>query len=231
MGPRLIDTEHTPEPDSDSDSNADSDSGPDAEPHNGASDPPPSEETGLLRGSRPAVPDILHSPFGDHRSFFPSTRNPSATKPAPSRRRSPFFPRKHWARLGPRTRWWLLFLADFLNAPLAGALLGALIGFVPALHGAFFDDRGVLTAWLTASLRTVGSLFVPLPVVVAGTSLYAAHRGGGGGLPWGTVAYVMVVRFVAWPAAAVGVVYLLASRTGVLGSDPMLWFAMMLMPW
>lgn len=231
MGPRLIDTEHTPEP-PDSDSDSDSDPDPDAEPHNGASDPPPppSEETGLLRGSRPAVPDILHSPFGDHRSFFPSTRKPPATATtAPSRRRAPFlFPRKHWARLGPRTRWWLLFLADFLNAPLAGALVGALVGFVPALHGAFFD--GVLTAWLTASLRTVGSLFVPLPVVVAGTSLYAARRGGGG-LPWGTVAYVMVVRFVAWPAAAVGAVYLVASRTGVLGSDPMLWFAMMLMPW
>lgn len=243
VGPRLIDTEHPPEHDSDSD--AGSSDGDDTS----ADEPPAREETGLLTGDYLAVPDVFHSPFGDARSFFPSTRQPASsaiatangTSAGPSRRRASFVPRKRWVKLSPRTKWWLLFVADFFNAPLLGALLGALLGLTPPLHRAFFSDAhdgGIFTAWLTASLQNIGTLFVPLPVVIAGTSLYAAYRGSRDkgqrqftGLPWGTVSFVMLVRFVLWPAVAIGFVYLLAAKTSVLGHDPMLWFTMMLMPW
>lgn len=247
VGPRLIDSEHAPEEDPDAE---------EAENDNNNAEEP-NEETGLLGSSENnfIVVPTFHNPFNnrDHRSFFPSTRKPSSAAAAagganggrtpttkkPKDRRASLIPHTHWSALGPRTKWWLLFLFDFFNMPLLGALLGAIIGLTPPLHRAFFNDTydgGIFTAWLTASLKNIGGLFVPLPVVIAGTSLYAAYtkstKGGKSkGLPWGTVAYIMLVRFVLWPVASIGVVYLLASRTSVLGEDPMLWFAMMLMPW
>lgn len=242
VGPRLIDTEHGPDSDSDSDEGSDQEDGQVSD-----QDEQASEETGLLRGDRLAVPDIFHNPFQDNRSFFPSTRKPSVAAngtsgPAKSRdRRASIVPRKRWIKLGPRTKWWLLFISDFFNAPLMGAIIGAVIGLSPPLHRAFFSDTqhgGIFTAWLTASLKNIGTLFVPLPVVIAGTSLYSAYIGSSDksqeksrGLPWGTVSYIMLVRFVLWPAASIALIYILASRTSILGSDPMLWFTMMLMPW
>lgn len=227
VGPRLMDTEHAPESDSDAGSDAESDDRAHVLDQQGHQQ---SEETGLLSGERSS----------NHRaqSFFPSTRKPSsATNDHQDQRRASLIPHAQWSTLGPRTKWWLLFVFDFFNMPLLGALLGAVIGLTPALHRVFFNDTydgGIFTAWLTASLKNIGGLFIPLPVVIAGTSLYAAYTkssGKGKGLPWGTVAYVMFVRFVLWPILSIGLVYLLAARTSVLGDDRMLWFVMMLMPW
>ncbi len=142
-------------------------------------------------------------------------------------------------KLGPRTKWWLLFIFDFFNAPLLGAVIGVVIGLSPPLHRAFFsnsEDGGIFTAWLTASFKTIGSLFVPLPVVVAGVSLYSAFHAARENsqrqvkLPWITVTFLLFVRFVIWPVLSIAAIYLLVSKTDVLPWDPMLWFTMMLMP-
>jgi predicted permease len=170
-------------------------------------------------------------------SFFPSRRL-SVAPIIPYDRRPSVIAKKKWVKLGDRTKWWLLFLFDFLNAPLLGAVLGAVIGLVPALHRAFFNDSnegGIFTAWLTESFKNIGSLFVPLPVVVAGVSLYVSTRkikgeGSRAGTPWLTTLFVLVVRFAVWSVISIGFVYLLAKKTHVLGEDPMLWFTMMLMP-
>lgn len=45
-----------------------------------------------------------------------------------------------WDKLGPKTRSTLDLLYGFLNAPLLGAVVGAVIGLTPPLHRAFFDD-------------------------------------------------------------------------------------------
>ncbi|KAJ7191829.1 auxin efflux carrier [Mycena haematopus] len=225
VGPRLIDSEHAPEPeDKDVDDQCDDDD-----------DAAPTERTGLLAAASRYT----------HTSFLLSTRTPSVHEDTIYTRRPAFFPKKRWARLSPRTKWWLVFLSDFLNAPLLGALLGALIGLTPPLHRAFFngtEDGGIFTAWLTASLKNVGGLFVALPVVVAGVALFSAlpsPRSSGSAhdqeqhpvkLPLAPMLFILLVRFVVWPVLSIGAVFMLASRTGVLSSDPMLWFAMMLMP-
>lgn len=49
-------------------------------------------------------------------------------------------------------------------------------------------------------------------------------------MPWGPWALVTLVRFVLWPAIAIPLVYVFATKTAVLDEEPMLWFAMMLMP-
>lgn len=128
---------------------------------------------------------------------------------------------------------------DFLNAPLLGALLGTVIGLIPALHRAFFNttsEGGIFTAWLTASLQNIGALFVPLPVVIAGVSLSTSMRrmksgdNSAGPTPWLATIFVLVVRFAVWPVMSIAVIYALATKTNLVGTDPMLWFTMMLMP-
>lgn len=233
VGPRLIDTEHAPESDSKSlTSNSNSDN----EVVNGTNDiETPNEHTTLLPPS---------SQRTRHESIVSITFFPSTPKFTTLQRRRPWYiPSHHFPALSPRTQWWLLFLYDFLNAPLLGAILGAIIGLTPPLHRAFFAkeyDGGIFTAWLTESWKNVGGLFVPLPLIVAGISLYTSYRegkqeGGSGRtrIPVATTLFILVVRFVLWPVFSIGVIYAIVSREGyggVLGEDPMLWFAMMLMP-
>ncbi|OQO12266.1 hypothetical protein B0A48_02907 [Cryoendolithus antarcticus] len=141
-------------------------------------------------------------------------------------------PLPHWAQET------LLFLYQFVNPPVIGAILGALIGLTPPLHRLFFstqDEGGYLDAWLTSALRNVGDLFAALQVIVVGIKLSTAmlkwKKGEASGtMPWGPFVLVSIVRFVIWPAISIPVIYVLATKTGTLSEDPMLWFAMMLMP-
>lgn len=231
VGPRLIDDDEAPEEDEGEGGDRDDDDDADE-------DGEPDEESALLNPT-----DALQrvNPISPFNSILPASLKPSKEYArAMSKRRVPLVTSRQWSRLNPRVRWWLLFVSDFFNAPLLGALTGAVIGLVPPLQRAFFGstyEGGIFTAWLTSSLKNIGTLFVSLPVVVAGVSLYSAlaesSRDGhdkATRLPRAAVAFVLLVRFVLWPAISIATVYGLASRTGVLGADPMLGFTMMLMP-
>ncbi|KIV99586.1 uncharacterized protein PV09_08763 [Verruconis gallopava] len=226
VGPRLIDAEHAPEEqgkEGESDDYEDQDDVVD-------------ENTGLL-----SVASLEEQYRRSSVSFLFSKAQRDNDAPVKTFDRRPsVVPRKKWLELHPRTKWWLLFLWDFFNAPLLGAVAGAIVGLAPPLHKAFFydtSDGGIFTAWLTASFKTIGQLFVPLPVIIAGVSLYTSVRTSGDSdqprersTPWLTTAFVLLVRFVLWPAISIAVIYALAKRTNVLGDDPMLWFTLMLMP-
>ncbi|CAO2650186.1 Nn.00g014780.m01.CDS01 [Neocucurbitaria sp. VM-36] len=239
VGPRLIDSEHAPEPDDDKTLDGEEEDHGDAngrDVEGGGSAWPPTEQTRLLS---PQPHQRQHS---RHESVVAITFFPSAPKFTTVKRRPFYIPHPHWADLSPRTQWWLLFFYDFLNAPLLGAVLGVVIGLTPPLHRAFFDSTyngGIFTAWLTESWKNIGSLFVPLPLIVAGISLYTSYQeakqgdGSRTSIPRATTAFILVVRFVLWPIFSIGVIYAIvqhSGRHGVLSSDPMLWFAMMLMP-
>jgi len=221
VGPRLIDTEHAPD-DEDLVKSDEGDEGYHDEDQ-------PDEQTGLL-GSRSHRPSV---------AFFPSKLK-DLTRGKVYDRRPSLISQRRWLDYHPRTQWWLLFLYDFLNAPLIGALIGAIIGLVPVLHRAFFSDTqdgGIFTAWFTSSLQTIGRLFVPLPVVIAGVSLYTSYQDTKNeepteenSTPWSTTVFILVIRFIVWPAASIGFIYALAKNTDILGTDPMLWFTMALMP-
>lgn len=232
VGPRLIDSEHAPEDDKEDEGHAN-----DTQENGSGADEEAGENTRLLAADSSLR---VANPFSSQSSFFPTIRKPSSTPKPPQDRRSYLVPQKHWIRLGPRTKWWLVFVSDFFNAPMMGAIIGTIIGLVPALKKAFFadsSDGGIFSAWLTASLKNIGGLFVTLPVVVAGVSLFTAYQESRSQpqaerakLPKLTVSFILFIRFVVWPALSISVVYALASRTEILSSDPMLWFTMMLMP-
>lgn len=144
-------------------------------------------------------------------------------------------------QISPRTQGILRLIFDFVNAPLLGAIIGAILGLIPPLHEAFFNSSqstdaasGIFTAWLTSSLRNVGSLFASLQIVAVGVSLASslrkAKRGEDSGpVPWVPSIFVLFVRFIVWPILSVAITWTLAIKTSLLGSDPMLWFALMLM--
>ena len=226
IGPRLIDTEHAPEESKDEESESEDDG-----EENGVN-----ENTGLL--SATGIEDQYRRASN---AFLFSARQPvEGSGPKVYDRRPKVITKRTWLDLHPRTKWWLLFFWDFFNAPLLGAAAGALVGLASPLHRAFFYDTadgGIFTAWLTASFKTIGQLFVPLPVVIAGVSLYTSIRasrnsenGGETGTPWLTTVFILVIRFAIWPVISIAVIYGLAKKTNVVGDDPMLWFALMLMP-
>jgi auxin efflux carrier family protein len=88
---------------------------------------------------------------------------------------------------------------------------------------------------LTSSLSNIGQLFVSLYVVVVGVSLGAALRKMKCGeafssIPWIPSLLMLVVRFMIWPVISISVTWTIATKTSLLGGDPILWFTMMLMP-
>ncbi|KAK8042700.1 hypothetical protein PG994_013183 [Apiospora phragmitis] len=245
VGPRLIDTEHAPEEHEDKDMDMGDDD-------RNEGDTLPDEESALLHPAEAlrSVNPFSSSPSSSTSIFLSKkaarASGSNAVLSRPPRRRVTLVTHKQWKNLGPRARWWLTLASDFFNAPLVGALLGATIGLVPALHRAFFNDAtdgGIFTAWLTSPLKKIGGIFVPLPVVIAGVSLYSSLEGAGGGsssnrqgqgaakskFPRATVIFILFVRFILWTGVSIGIIYGLASK-GLLGDDPMLRFAMMLMP-
>ncbi|KAJ9131349.1 Auxin efflux carrier [Pleurostoma richardsiae] len=229
VGPRLVDSEHGPEQEeSDDDEEGDGWNGNQQGDENDE-ERALSERTSLMRRHSTSY------------TFFPSShkRAELAARAEDMKRRAKIVPRRYWKSLSPRTKWWLILVSDFFNAPLLGAMLGAVIGLTPPLHRAFFSDSqdgGIFSAWLTASLKNIGKLFVPLPVIIAGVSLFASIRDARRNhdpiskLPWGPISFILAFRFIVWPVASIALVYLLASKTNVLGDDPILWFTMMLMP-
>ncbi|KAI2640459.1 auxin efflux carrier [Hypomontagnella submonticulosa] len=129
-------------------------------------------------------------------------------------------------------------IGALFNPPFIGAAIGLILGLTPPLHRLFFNDMdegGYFKAWLTSSLRNVGELFVSLQVIVVGVKLSLSLRlmkegEEGGKLPLGTVLSVISVRFILWPAISIPLIWALAAHTNILPNDPMLWWALMMMP-
>lgn len=143
---------------------------------------------------------------------------------------------------------------QFANAPLLGAIVGAIIGLTPSLHTLFFSPSnkgGYLNAWLTTSIKNIGDLFASMQIIVVGVklsqSMLRMKRGEDSGhVAKGSLAIVTFLRFILWPLYVLQVprlnlvltmnrvsipfIWAIASKTNLLDADPMLWFSMMLMP-
>ncbi|KAG4032305.1 hypothetical protein MFRU_007g02130 [Monilinia fructicola] len=145
---------------------------------------------------------------------------------------------EQWRRIPHTVRSIITTIYSFINAPLLGALIGALLGLVPPLHRAFFaspQSGGIFTAWLTSSVKNIGELFAALQLVVVGaklsSSLLRMKRGESSGkLPSSVVLTICSIRFVVWPVLSIALIYIIAQKTQWLDKDPILWFVLMLMP-
>ncbi|KAM0541387.1 hypothetical protein ACHAPJ_013260 [Fusarium lateritium] len=143
-----------------------------------------------------------------------------------------------WDRLHPRVQHALALTTQFISPPAIGAVVGVILGFVPPLKKAFFEDSedgGIFNAWLTVSLKNIGELFVTLQVIVVGIklahSLRRMRRGhDSGNVHWAPMTLVVLIRFIIWPVLSILFIRMLITKTDILGQDRVLWFTMMLMP-
>jgi hypothetical protein len=167
--------------------------------------------------------------------------------------------RNWFNNLGPKMQEAVEVAWQFANAPLLGAIVGAIIGLTPALHKLFFNNSnegGYFNAWLTTSIKNIGNLFASMQIIVVGVklsqSMLRMKRGENSGVvAKKSLALVTVIRFIIWPLyvsnppstptsrnhsltrynrISIPLIWALASKTKLLDADPMLWFAMMLMP-
>jgi hypothetical protein len=105
----------------------------------------------------------------------------------------------------------LSFLYRFCNAPVIGAVLGAIIGLVPPLHRAFFADTeqgGYSKVWLASSVKNIGDLFAALQVIVVGVKQSQSQRKmkrgeDSGAVPWRPTIFAMSTRFNLWPLLSI----------------------------
>jgi auxin efflux carrier family protein len=115
--------------------------------------------------------------------------------------------KKQWGRIHPRARYLFEFAFAFFNAPMIGGIIGIIIGLVPQLHSAFFNnvhDGGVFKVWFTTSMENVGDLYAALQGLVVGVKLSGClrkmKRGDHSGIvPKRGVASILFLQFVLWP--------------------------------
>lgn len=220
LGPRLLDSEHSPD-------SKESKPEDDDEEENG--DVEHGQQNGHSNG------EAEEGQNDEHTSLLP---NAVEYQTRSAERTSKKTGKKYWNKLSPRTQKVLDIILAFFNAPLIGAIIGAILGLVPPLHKVFFntsEEGGVFNAWLTTSLSNIGDLFASLQVVVVGVSLSSSLRKlkrgeDSGSVPWIPSLFVLVVRFILWPIVSIAVIWAVATKTRWLSDDPMLWFVMMLMP-
>jgi predicted permease len=115
--------------------------------------------------------------------------------------------RNWFNNLGPRTQEAVEVAWQFANAPLLGAIVGAIIGLTPALHRLFFNpsnEGGYVNAWLTTAIKNIGELFASMQIIVVGVklsqSMLRMKRGEHSGeVAKGSLALVTLIRFIIWP--------------------------------
>lgn len=122
--------------------------------------------------------------------------------------KSGYLKTRNWYRSLPP---WLQETLDitwqFANAPLIGALVGAVIGLTPPLHRLFFspsNQGGYLNAWLTTAIKNFGELFASLQIIVVGVKLSKSmlrmkNGQDGGQVDKASLTLVLLVRFIVWP--------------------------------
>ncbi|KAF8249229.1 hypothetical protein K440DRAFT_598944 [Wilcoxina mikolae CBS 423.85] len=143
---------------------------------------------------------------------------------------------KHFHRLPLRLQSTLSYIASLLNPILWGAVISLFVGLTPSVHRALFadsQDGGWLNAWFTSSLHNIGDLFTSLQMFVVGTKLSDSLTPKGSASPRPpkrAIAVIFLIRFVFWGAVSIPTIYILATKTKLLGNDPMLWWSMMLQP-
>ena len=120
-------------------------------------------------------------------------------------------------------------------------------------------DGGIFTPWLTSSLQSVGQSFIALQVLIVGVTLTSSpvntlptslsditnivSEPNSNSSSIGdhqvdktkvsaikSTLLVLAVRFLFWPFFSILLIFLTAGYTDLLHKEPLLWFALMLMP-
>lgn len=103
------------------------------------------------------------------------------------------------------TRMWAPFESPFADVMILCTVVGVVLGVVPPLHRAFFNDSndgGIFNAWLTSSIKNIGKLFTTLQIFIVGGKLglsFEQMRGGSGRISLRAIVTIFVFRLILWP--------------------------------
>ncbi|KAI5450380.1 hypothetical protein NCC49_003162 [Naganishia albida] len=118
-------------------------------------------------------------------------------------------------------------VSEYLNPPMMGGGVAVILGLIPFMRHALFDNTGFLSP-IAESVKNLGKLYTVLQMFVLGAHLYSKQGGRPAVLP---MIYLLVVRFVVMTALGCGAVYGMRQWLGsAVKEDPVLDFILILIP-
>lgn len=110
-------------------------------------------------------------------------------------------------------------VSEYLNPPMMGGGVAVILGLIPFMRHALFDNTGFLSP-IAESVKNLGKLYTVLQMFVLGAHLYSKQGGRPAVLP---MIYLLVVRFVVMTALGCGAVYGMRQWLGsAVKEDPVL---------
>lgn len=110
-------------------------------------------------------------------------------------------------------------VSDYLNPPMMGGGIAVILGLIPFMRHALFDNAGYLSP-IAESIKNLGKLYTVLQMFVLGAHLYSKQ---GGKPAFWPMLYLFAIRFVAMTALGCGAVYGMRQWLGsAVREDPVL---------
>lgn len=107
----------------------------------------------------------------------------------------------------------------YLNPPMIGGGVAVILGLIPFMRHALFDNTGFLSP-IAESIKNLGKLYTVLQMFVLGAHLYSKQGGRPAVLP---MLYLLVMRFAVMTALGCGAVYGMRHWLGsAVKEDPVL---------
>lgn len=94
-------------------------------------------------------------------------------------------------------------VGEYLNPPMIGGGVAVILGLIPFMRHALFDNTGFLSP-IAESIKNLGKLYTVLQMFVLGAHLYSKQGGRPAVLP---MLYLLVMRFAVMTALGCGAVY------------------------
>jgi predicted permease len=110
-------------------------------------------------------------------------------------------------------------IGEYVNPPMLGGGLAMILGMIPFMRHALFDNTGLLSP-VADSIKNLGKLYTVLQTWVLGARLYSKQ---GGRPAFWPMFYLFMIRFVVMTVLSCAAVYGIRRLLGdVVKEDPML---------
>ncbi|KAJ9118171.1 hypothetical protein QFC22_004075 [Naganishia vaughanmartiniae] len=170
------------------------------------------------------VPNMLSSTEqGEYPDITPYPSTSGETQPLLSQQQVTRVSRT----VGHRLKAGCVKIGEYVNPPMLGGGLAIILGLIPFMRHALFDNTGLLSP-LADSVDRLGSLYTVLQMFVLGAHLYSKQ---GGRPAFWPMFYLFMIRFVVMTVLGCSAVYGIRHVLGsVVKEDPMLDFILILIP-
>ena len=163
------------------------------------------------------IPNIFHSAEeGEYPNVAPYASNSNDERqPLLSKQRAT----QVTSTLGSKLKAVWNMVSDYLNPPMIGGGIAVILGLIPFMRHALFDNAGYLSP-IAESIKNLGKLYTVLQMFVLGAHLYSKQ---GGKPAFWPMLYLFAIRFVAMTALGCGAVYGMRQWLGsAVKEDPVL---------